>query len=281
MEGRVRRRAGTLLASMALLLATLTLSLPPAATLGYHEPPQALRQAERKALAAINDLRSDRGLKPLRMAMRVRLVARDRSHDMRTHDYFSHSSPSGRDAATLLDRRNVRYLAGSENIGWISFMGTWERTAEAMVDAWFGSSGHRANLLSSDLNYVGIGAARSGKAVYWTAIFVRQRDHTAPKAGMIASATGMSVASDTSGRRSVTIRWWGHDRALQRHTAGLKGFVVQKKKAGGSWRTIRYMTKTRSLTLQLNQGVHKFRVRAVDNRGNKSGWRPPLRVSVY
>ncbi len=265
----------------AALTAVMTLSLLPAATLGYNEPPKELKQGEWKALAAINQLRENRGLKPLRMAFRVRLVARDRSRDMRQYDYFSHVSPSGRDAATLLSRRNVSYMSGSENIGWVSFMGSWEKTADAMVDAWFDSSGHRVNLLSRDVNYVGIGAARSGNAVYWTAIFVRQKDHTAPKAGMIASPTGLSLASNGAGKRNVTISWWGHDRALQRHTSGLKGFVVQKRNPNGTWRTLRYMTKTRSLTLPLSRGTHKFRVRAVDNRGNKSGWRHPLTVTVH
>jgi uncharacterized protein YkwD len=265
----------------AALTAVMTLSLLPAATIGANEPPRAVRQGEWKALAAINHLRANRGLKPLRMAQRVRLVARDRSRDMRQYRYFGHASPSGRDAASLLGQRNIRYLAGSENIGWVSFMGTWEKSADAIADAWFDSSGHRANLLSDDYNYVGIGAARSGNAVYWTAIFVRQRDHTAPKAGMIASPTGLSLASNDAGSRRVTIRWWGHDRALQRHTSGLKGFIVQKRKADGTWRTLRYMTKTRSLTTRLREGTHKFRVRAVDNRGNKSGWRHPLTVTVH
>ena len=265
----------------AALPAVMTLSLLPAATLGYNEPPEVVKQGEWKALGAVNKLRTDRGLKPLRMAYNVRLVARDRSRDMRKYDYFSHSSPSGRDAAMLLGQRNVRYMSGSENIGWISYMGTWEKTAKAMVKAWFGSSGHRANLLSREYNYVGIGAARDGNAVYWTAIFVRQKDHTAPTTGLIASTTGMSLASDWTGKRDVTIRWWGHDRALQRHTSGLKGFIVQKKKVDGTWRTLRYLTKTRSLTMQLKEGTHKFRVRAVDKRGNKSPWKKTLRVTVH
>lgn len=265
----------------AALAAVMSLSLLPAATVGYDEPPRVVRQAEWKALGAINNLRIERGLKPLRMAQRVRLVARDRSRDMRSYSYFSHASPSGSDAAALLGQRNVSYMAGSENIGWISFTDTWEKTARAMVRGWFGSSGHRANLLSSDYNYVGIGAARSGKAVYWTAIFVRQKDHTAPTAGMIASQTGLSLASNDGGKRTVTIRWWGHDRALQRHTSGLKGFTVQKRKADGTWRTIRYLTKTRSLTTRLSEGTFWYRVRAVDKRGNSSGWRRPLKVTIH
>jgi uncharacterized protein YkwD len=157
----------------AALATVMAISLLPGAAEGYHQPPRELRQAERKALAAINELRADRDLRPLRTARRVRLVARDRSRDMRKYDYMSHVSPSGRDAATLLARRNVRYREGSENIGWSTFVG-WSRSADAIVDAWFDSRGHRRNLLSDDYDHVGIGAARKGNEVYWTAIFVRQ-----------------------------------------------------------------------------------------------------------
>ena len=175
MEGPALRRAWTLLASMALALAmTLSLSLPPAEALAYDQPPKILRQAEWKALATINQLRADRGLRPLRMAHRVRLAARARSRDMRQHDYLSHVSPTGRDAAALLARRSIRYFAGSENIGRIHFVG-WHRAAVGVAGAWFRSRGHRANLLSRDFNSVGIGAARDGDVVYWTAIFLRQQ----------------------------------------------------------------------------------------------------------
>ena len=165
-EGKPMRLMRTVLATV------IALALIPAAAGGYDQPPRELRQAERQALAAINELRAERDLQPLRMARRVRLVARDRSRDMRKYDYLSHVSPSGRDAATLLSRRNVRYREGSENIGWSTFIG-WNQSADAIVDGWFDSRGHRRNLLSDDYDHVGIGAARKGNEVYWTAIFVR------------------------------------------------------------------------------------------------------------
>ena len=41
------------------------------------------------------------------------------------------------------------------------------------------------------------------------------------------------------------------------------------------------MTLTRSMTLDLAKGTHKFRVRATDKRGNTGSWRRPLAVTVY
>ena len=40
------------------------------------------------------------------------------------------------------------------------------------------------------------------------------------------------------------------------------------------------MTLTRELTMDLAPGVHKYRVRATDNRGNRSDWMRPLVVTV-
>lgn len=160
------------------LVTVMALTLLPAAAAGYDQPSRELRRAERQTWAAINELRADRDLQPLRMARRVRLVARDRSRDMRKYHYLGHVSPSGRDAATLLSDRNVRYREGSENIGWSTFVG-WAQSADVIVDAWYDSRGHRRNLLSDDYDAVGIGAAREGDEVYWTAIFLRQSRHRA------------------------------------------------------------------------------------------------------
>jgi hypothetical protein len=257
----------------------MILSLLPAATLGYNQPPKELKQAEWQVLSLMNHYRANRGLRPLRMANRVHLVARDRSRDMRNKGYFAHGSPTGESAGTLLHKRGVRHFGWGENIGWISFLG-WDQTTRGMVDAWKGSSGHNRLLLTRDYNYVGIGIAKTKTSAYYTIVFVKQNDHTAPASGMVASSTGLSVASAEGGRRSVTVRWWGRDRLLQHSTAGIRGFTVQKRTRNG-WQTLRRNTLTHSLTANLAEGTHKFRVRAVDKRGNKGNWRRQLTVTVY
>ena len=178
----------------------------------------------------------------------------------------------------MLQDRKVRHFGWGENIGWISFLG-WDKTTGGMMDAWKNSSGHNRMLLSKNYNYVGIGIARTATSAYYTIVFVKQRDHTAPKSGMVASQTGMTVASATGARKSVNIRWWGRDRKLQYGTAGIRTFIVQKKTARG-WQTIRRGTRTHSLNVNLAKGTHRFRVRAIDRRGNAGSWHRPLTVTV-
>jgi len=238
-------------------------------------------KAEWRVLGEINRYRASRGLAPYRMAHQARLAARDRSTEMRNRNYLSHHSPSGSHASTLLSQRGVRYQAGAENIGRITFR-NWDGAISGMMYGWKSSSGHNASLLSSTFNYVGIGIARSNRVAYFTTIFLLQRDHTAPKSGMELSRSGISVAATAAGTRRVTVRWWGKDPVLQRNHAGVKHFIVQHRRVGGvkGWQTVRYKTTARELTMTLTEGRHKFRVRAIDRAGNKGKWKRPVTVHV-
>jgi uncharacterized protein YkwD len=261
-------------AAVAALATAMMLSLLPATSLaGVEDAPAAVRQAEWDVLGQINGYRVSRGLTPVRMAQSARLAARERSNDMRNGGYLSHSSPTGKDAASLLAKYGVHYEAGAENIGRISFI-DWDSTVVGMMSGWKGSPSHNATILSRNYNYVGIGAASDGKVAYLTTIFLQQKDHTAPKAGMVAASTGFAVAAREDGKRRVTVRWWGRDPKTAVFHSGIKGFTVQHKRVGGKkgWQTIRHGTLKHSLRMTLTKGKHKFRVRAVDNAGNVSKW---------
>ncbi len=265
-------------AAVAALATVMLLSVLPAATLGYQEPPEETKQSEKQVLMMVNQYRAKHGLAPLRMDYHVRKVARDRSRDMRDKNYFAHGSPTGQSAGTMMHNRGIKHWGWGENIGRISFLG-WGDTNRGMVDGWKGSSGHNRLLLTREYNYVGVGIARNSSVAYYTMVFVKQPDHTPPKAGMVASSTGITVASAGSGTRAVTVKWWGNDRPLQQYTAGLKGFNAQKWTKSGS-KTYRYITTSRQMTVNLAKGTHKFRVKAVDKRGNRGSWRFPLKVTV-
>jgi uncharacterized protein YkwD len=252
--------------------------LPAASTLAAPDAPPEVRAAEWKVLAQMNRFRANHGLKPLRMAGGVRLVARERSRSMKNQSYFAHTSPAGIDAGDMLRRRSVQNHFWGENIGWTKYVNLQDGP-RAMVDWWKDSSGHRYNMLYKDYNYAGIGIAKDGAETFYTIVFANQRDHTPPVAGLISSQSGISVAT-TSGPRPVTIRWWGKDRALSAGTAGLRGFSVQYRPLDGHWRTLRSLTTTRQLTKELTRGSHIFRVRAVDNKGNTGAWMRPLTVDV-
>ena len=267
---------------MAALAGVMILSLLPATVMASSSGPStAVKQAEWQVLSEINKYRASRGLAPLRMAQQARIAARQRSSEMRDYGILSHTSPTGNHASTLLARRGVKYQAGAENIGRVTFH-DWDHAIEGTMFGWKNSSGHRQSLLSKDFNYVGIGVARSNNVAYFTAIFLLQRDHTAPRSGMVASASGITVAASPAGVQRVTVKWWGRDPLLQRNHAGIRGFTVQHRRVGGTkgWQTVRRNTLSHSLTMTLTDGRHQFRVRAVDKAGNVGSWRRPVTVTV-
>jgi hypothetical protein len=253
----------------------MLVTLLPAATFAGSTAPDAVKSAEWRVLSQMNQVRRNQGLHPLLMAGRVRVVARDRSRSMRAGSYFSHVSPSGQTAGSMLAGRDISHAFWGEAIGWTQYMNLHEG-AKWMVDWWKNSPTHRRLMLRRDFNYAGIGIARDGHRTLWTIVFVNQPDHTPPIAGLIGPAS-RTVATATN---QVTVRWWGRDRILSTRTAGLQSFSIQRKTPRGLWIPVLRNTTRRSVTVNLGSGEHYFRLRATDRRGNQGNWRPPLKVVV-
>jgi uncharacterized protein YkwD len=108
----------------------------------------------------INEARSKRGLGELDSASALTRAAAAHSRDMVSHDFFSHTSPAGATMQQRIDRAGYfngasRWSAG-ETIAWGS--GSLASPA-AIVRSWLRSPPHRAILLQSKFDDVGIGIA--------------------------------------------------------------------------------------------------------------------------
>ncbi len=119
---------------------------------------------EALAVKLTNDQRAQHGCSALRVDSRLRTAARAHSADMRDKHYFDHNSPDGR---TPWDRIKAAGYAdpGAENIA------QGYPTAQAVVQGWMNSSGHRANILNCDLKAIGIGVATGQGGPWWTQDF--------------------------------------------------------------------------------------------------------------
>ena len=280
----------------AALVAGMLLSILPAATMASDPVPQGIQAAEWKVLAHMNDLRAHHGLKPLRMAGRVRLVARDRSQSMKRLNYFGHVSPSGSSAGTMLRHRGVQHRLWGENIGWTVHMDL-DWGTKWMVDWWKQSPPHRKAMLSRDYNFAGIGIARKGPKLLYTIVFVNRTKHAAFKKASHRKGSGGDRKAAVSGtirtpkarvdkkrttksRRDVTLRWWGDERSRSDRTVRLRGFTIEHRPPGGVWKTVLRRTTRQHVSFDLNPGMHGFRVRAQDRSGNSSDWQGPLRLRI-
>ncbi|MBD8497298.1 transporter [Paenibacillus sp. CAU 1523] len=129
----------------------------------------------------VNQERTSRGLNPLVM-LEYRVsdmvytdylghIATIKAADMRDNNYFSHDSPTFGSPGEMLTRFGVDWRAYGENIA------AGYPTPEAVMVGWMNSPDHRANILSSNFTYLGVGYvpgnSTSRYAHYWVQLFVR------------------------------------------------------------------------------------------------------------
>lgn len=148
---------------------TTTTSEPPtstttAAPTTTSAKPPADTSATARVLTLVNQARATAGCQPLAEDKRLDKAAQGHSDDMATRSYFSHTSQDGR---TFVDREEqAGYPSpGGENIaeGYTS--------ADAVMDGWMHSDGHRRNILDCSFTTIGIGVTTKGW--YWVQDFGR------------------------------------------------------------------------------------------------------------
>lgn len=121
---------------------------------------------EQKVVSLVNIERQKNGLSPLTLDSKISNVARTKSKDMASNNYFAHQSPTYGSAGDMLKKSGINWSAWGENIA------SGQRTPEAVVTAWMNSEGHRANILSSNFSKIGVGyATNSNGTPYWTQMF--------------------------------------------------------------------------------------------------------------
>lgn len=98
----------------------------------------------------MNAYRAAEGLPPLRVDDRLALAAADRMRDMEEAEYWSHVSPDGRQPFVWISARDYRFQYAAENLA-VGF-----ETARLLVASWMESPGHRANIMSPNLEDCGI-----------------------------------------------------------------------------------------------------------------------------
>ena len=125
-----------------------------------------LSQFEAEVVRLVNIERQKAGLHPLQASVELSNVARKKSEDMAKNNYFSHTSPTYGSPFDMMKSFGIKYNTAGENIA------KGQLTPQSVVNAWMNSSGHRANILNSRFNKIGVGHYKSGNGTnYWTQMF--------------------------------------------------------------------------------------------------------------
>jgi len=118
-------------------------------------PPTTVALTQAGIILQTNLQRQQNGLGFLGENGTLNSMATAKANDMCEKQYFAHVSPSGIGAGNLADSFGYDYISVGENLALGPFLGN-----TAVVEAWMGSLGHRANILNSKFTEIGVGVVR-------------------------------------------------------------------------------------------------------------------------
>ncbi len=162
------RLIGWLLPAGGLLLAVLITAVLVVSLPSRHAA--AVDDEEAQFLVLINNYRAQNGVGPLSLQSQLTAASEWMANDMATDNYFSHYDNESPPRDPVQRDRDYGWNGSpvGENIA-AGFV-----TAQQAFDAWRGSPGHNAAMLSSSFNVIGIGRAFNPNSMfhwYWVTDF--------------------------------------------------------------------------------------------------------------
>jgi hypothetical protein len=150
--------------------------------------------AEQQLFGLTNQARASAGLPALRWDSTLAGIARWRSQDMATRDYFSHNiPPTGEMVFDVMDQQGYCYRLAGENIGWNNYPD--DQATDVVQTDFLNSPEHRQNIMGPAWKVAGVGAYKlaDGRKFY-TVLFA---DTTGCSSAPAATATPKPTATPT------------------------------------------------------------------------------------
>lgn len=149
-------------------------------------------------LSATNSERSKNGGIPaLALNSKLSSAAQAKANDMVARNYWSHTTPDGKDPWVFIDATGYAYQKAGENLAY-GFS-----TSNETVAGWMNSPSHKANMLDSSFKEVGFGFANSasyvgtGEETIIVAMYANPSNNQATSQPS-TSTTGSTPATKTS-----------------------------------------------------------------------------------
>jgi uncharacterized protein YkwD len=124
---------------------------------------------ENQVLVRINAIRAQNGLCSLSAVQSLTDIARGRSADMLARNYFSHTTPEGKNIFNYLRESGISYSYSGENLAHSTPADAG--SADVFMHAWLNSPTHRANILREAYTKIGIGVCENGNRRVVTTVF--------------------------------------------------------------------------------------------------------------
>jgi len=131
-------------------------------------PADNIKALETEVIRLVNVERARTGQSALVENNKINNVARIKSKDFINNNYFAHNSPIYGTPFDMIRSFGITFTAAAENIA------RGHRTAAEVMNSWMSSSSHRANILNSTYNQIGVGVAKDDSGnLFWTQIFIK------------------------------------------------------------------------------------------------------------
>ncbi len=138
---------------------------------GSHAPAAGATATEAQlaadVLVLVNQERANVGAPALTWNGPLAAVAQAHSADMAARNFFAHNNPDGQTPFDRMAAAGITYTAAAENIA------AGYADANAVMNGWMNSPGHKTNILNATYTEIGIGVKQGGSfGTYWTQNFI-------------------------------------------------------------------------------------------------------------
>jgi hypothetical protein len=106
-------------------------------------------------LISTNEQRTDNGRPSLKLNDKLSAAAQAKANDMTSRNYWSHTTPDGKDPWVFVQTAGYQYQKAGENLAY-----GFDSSNDTVV-GWMHSAGHRENLLDQGYTEVGFGFANA------------------------------------------------------------------------------------------------------------------------
>lgn len=147
-------------------------SPPGGATARSTPVPVSAESATAEVVRLTNQYREKHGQRPLVVSTKLTHAARLHAEQMAEYRRLEHTINGARypNLQSRLEAVQYAYASAGENIAWN------QPGADAVMNTWLNSSGHRANILNPEVTEIGVAVARSSNGEpYWIQVFGRPR----------------------------------------------------------------------------------------------------------
>jgi hypothetical protein len=156
-----------MLALLSLLIMTVKIVAISLVAIAPAAPAQASEITSSTVIELANAARQEGGLAALKPNSLLSSAAQAKANDMLAKQYFAHNTPDGKTPWDFIKAVGYSYVTAGENLA-IDFT-----EAESIQTAWMNSPGHRANIMNSSFQEIGIGISKGMYNGHQTTIVVQ------------------------------------------------------------------------------------------------------------